>query len=138
MFFKINTDKKQIRTFGIGLAVFLCIFASIYLYKHGLTTAPKILYSIAPVIFLLSLLVPKILKPIYISITFLAQCIGWVMSKLILGIQYYLVFTPIALFFRIIRKDLLERKFDFQKKSYWYLKSDDKQQNTPESMEKQF
>jgi hypothetical protein len=137
MFFQINTDKKQIRTFGIGLAVFLCIFASIYLYKHGLTTAPKILFGIAPVIFLLSLLSPKILKPIYIPLTFIAHCIGWVMSKIILGIQYYLIFTPISLFFRVIGKDLLDREYDFQKKSYWYSKSDDAP-NTPESMEKQF
>ena len=137
MFFQINTDRKHIRTFGIGLAVILCIFASVSFYKHGFTTTPKILYGIALVIFPLSLISPRILMPIYIPLTFLAHCIGWVMSKLILGIQYYLIFTPIALFFRIIRKDLLDRKYDFQKKSYWYLKSQERQ-NTPESMEKQF
>jgi len=137
MFFKINTDKKQIRTFGIGLAVILCIFASIYLYKNGLTTAPKVLYCIAPVIFLLSLLAPRILKPIYIVITFLAQCIGWVMSKVILGIQYYLIFTPVALFFKIIRKDLLDRKCFGNSKSYWIERSKDKEAPL-DNMEKQF
>ena len=137
MFFKINTDKKQIRTFGIGLGVILCIFASIFLYKHGLTTAPKVLYCIAPVIFLLSFLSPGILKPIYITFSFLAHCIGWVMSKLILGIQYYILFTPIALFFRIIRKDLLDRNFETGKTSYWVAKAEENR-DPVENMEKQF
>ena len=59
--------------------------------------------------------------------------IGKVTSKIILFILFFLLFTPIALFFRVIGKDLLNKKIQKEKKSYWI-----KREVQPTSMKYQF
>jgi len=140
MFFQINTDKKQIRTFGFGLATILCILPTIHLLLKdegtGYTT-PLIFYSIAGLVFILSTFIPITLKPIYIPIMFFAHCLGWINTRLLLGVLFYFLFTPISLFFKIIRRDILDRKFEPDKKTYWFSKTQE-EQTSVESMEKQF
>ena len=40
----------------------------------------------------------------------LAFCLGWVNTRIILTLVYYLVVTPIGLMMRLLRKDLLNLK----------------------------
>lgn len=62
---------------------------------------------------------PAWLKGLFVGLTVLALPIGWVVSNLTLMGIYYLVFTPVALVFRLIGRDALERKLDRQAKTYW-------------------
>ena len=45
--------------------------------------------------------------------------IGWVVSHLALGIIYYGIFTPVALVFRLMGRDPLNRRLDRQASTYW-------------------
>ena len=45
--------------------------------------------------------------------------IGWVISHLLLGLIYYGMFTPLALFFRLVGRDALKLKIDRNAASYW-------------------
>lgn len=47
-----------------------------------------------------------------------AQALGWVNTRIILSLVYFLIFTPIALFFRLIGKDPMDRSFE-KRDSYW-------------------
>lgn len=47
-----------------------------------------------------------------------AHMLGWVNTRIILSIVYFLIFTPIALFFRFIGKDPMDRRFK-SVGSYW-------------------
>jgi len=42
-----------------------------------------------------------------------------VVSPVILGLIYFAVFTPVALFFAVSGRDALNRKFEPSKPSYW-------------------
>ena len=44
--------------------------------------------------------------------------IGWTVSKVVLGAMLYLVFTPVALLFRLMRRDALKLR-PRQAASYW-------------------
>jgi hypothetical protein len=134
--FKIDTDKKQIKTFGIGLCVILCIFATICIFKHSYTKS-IVLFSIGGVSLLISLINPIALKPVYVPCMFFAHCLGWVNTRLLLGIIYYFIFTPVSFFFKITGKDMLDQKLDLKKISYWSDRSE-KVHPEPDSMEKQF
>jgi hypothetical protein len=137
MSFHINTDKKQIKTFGIGLSVLLIIAAVLNLvYKHNLKTG-IILSAISALILVFSFLISHVLKPIYIPIMFVGQCIGWVNTRLLLGLIFYLIFTPIAVFFRIINKDILDKKIDPAKDSHWFSRIG-KKSDPIKDFEKQF
>jgi hypothetical protein len=45
--------------------------------------------------------------------------IGWTMSHLLLAVTYFGVLTPVALFFRLVGRDALCRRFDRAASSYW-------------------
>lgn len=47
-----------------------------------------------------------------------AHALGWVNTRIILTVVYLLVFTPVALIFKLIGKDPMERRFD-EVDSYW-------------------
>jgi hypothetical protein len=42
-----------------------------------------------------------------------------VVSPIILGAIFFVVFTPVALYFRLTGRDALRRRFDRDAKSYW-------------------
>lgn len=47
-----------------------------------------------------------------------AHALGWVNTRIILTVVYLLIFTPVALIFKVIGKDPMERKFE-EVNSYW-------------------
>lgn len=67
-------------------------------------------------------MLPSVLKPLYISWMKLTSLLGWINTRLILILVFYLVFAPIGLLLRLFRIDILELKPDTQKRSYWKRK----------------
>lgn len=65
---------------------------------------------------------PQSLKPVFIGACLIGLPIGMVMSQLILIVIYFGVFTPVALLFRLIGRDALERRFAPARVSYWQPK----------------
>ena len=47
-----------------------------------------------------------------------AHALGWVNTRVILTVVYLLIFTPVALIFKVIGKDPMERKIE-KVNSYW-------------------
>jgi hypothetical protein len=96
--------------------------------------------------------------PVYLSIsalcTFLAQFfsdvlapanriwtkLGWLLAKvvnpIVMGLIFFVIFTPIAVLLRARGKDLLRLKFDRNASSYWINR--DPPGPAPESMKEQF
>lgn len=68
---------------------------------------------------LLGLLRPGWLRWIFVSWTVLAFPIGWTISLVMLAVMYYGLFTPIALAFRLIGRDALQRTRKPATESYW-------------------
>lgn len=60
----------------------------------------------------------KLLKAFYKSWMKFAHALGWVNTRIILTVVYLLVFTPVALIFKVIGKDPMERKIE-KGNSYW-------------------
>lgn len=115
---KIRDEKRDIRNFGIGLAIILGAIGSYQLYK-GQWDIALWFYAAVGIVLILSLFAPSVIKPLYKVMTIVGHKIGWVNTRLLLGILYYLLFTPIAVVFRLIGKDPLDRKIEVEKNSYW-------------------
>ncbi|MFA5144382.1 MAG: SxtJ family membrane protein [Candidatus Omnitrophota bacterium] len=131
---KIKTDKNILRNFGLIMA--LC-FAGITLIlflrdKHSL-----ILTGVVSLFFLLlTLCAPALLKYFYIPWMKLAFVLSWLNTRLLLCFIFYFIFSPIGLIMRLFRVDLLERKFDRSRGSYW--KPKENKQFLPADYERQF
>jgi len=119
---KLNLDKKGLKKFGITMGVaFLVIGGLIYFKRHHL---PLSISFISFAFFGLALFIPLILKPIYIIWMRLAFVLSWINTRLILCIIFYLLFTLTGLAMRLFGKDLLDRKIEKARDSYWKKRED--------------
>ncbi len=113
----INSDKNQLRQFGLSVGGVLTALGAI-LFWYGSENA---LYLIAGggLLLLSGLLVPQILFPLQkVWMTF-AVIMGWVMTRVILAVLYYVVLTAIGLIARLTGKQFLELKWDCNQHTYW-------------------
>ena len=63
---------------------------------------------------------PKALKPLFVGMMLLAFPIGLVVSAVALRLVYYGLFTPMALWFKLIGRDsMCRRTLDLDVTSYW-------------------
>ena len=115
-----NPSRKKLRDFGV-IAIVASIILSLVLYffKHLAIQWTLIIIGAGLFIFVTSLISLKLTRLIYLGLTFLTYPIGFVVSYLVMGIFYFLVITPVGLIFKLIGKDPLHRKFDYETKSYW-------------------
>jgi hypothetical protein len=79
--------------------------------------------TLAVVIGLPGLIQPSIVRPVYVGAMILTFPIGWTVSKLILACMFYGIFTPMALWFRLIGRDSLSRRHRPELETYWSPKS---------------
>ncbi len=116
---KIRDEKKDIRNFGIILALILMAMGSYRLYYKGQWDIAFGFYVMGGIVLSLSLFAPSIIKPLYNAMMKIAHAIGWVNTRFILGIVFYLLFTPIAFALKLFGKDPLDRKIEAGRGSYW-------------------
>lgn len=76
------------------------------------------LWTIVAIYALLSLAVPRLAYPVYVVLTIATFPIGWVVSRVMVALLFYLVLTPIAIVQRIFRRDVLRLRKP-QTDSYW-------------------
>jgi hypothetical protein len=81
------------------------------------------------------LLFPPILKPAEKFANIISKLIGWIAVNIILTLIYFLLITPIALWFRIKGRDRLNLKYPDDAKSFWHKRSPEEQMP---SCEKQY
>ena len=130
----IQNTKSDFRKFGITIGVFLMVFAG-FLFWRGKESYEILLIS-GLVLCILGLTIPAALKPIYWGWMVFSAILGWIMTRVILSLLFYVVITPIGLFSRSFGNQFLELKWDKSKESYWNTRAP-KQQNN-DSYESQF
>ena len=127
-------DKIEWRKFGIALAVLLFIISAVQYFKQ------IELYSYflaASVLFLLSALaLPILIKPVFILFSYIGFAMGWLVTRVILFILFYLFITPISILARKFGNRFLDLRFDRTKESYWLPVKENR--NNRENFEKQF
>ena len=113
----IKSGKKELQKFGltIGIAVFI-LGCLIFWFEKDYY---KYLFIVSGAFIILGVFVPLLLKPVQKAWMTLAIAIGWIVSRVILVILFYIVITPIGLFLRITGKDLLDIKFKKDEESNW-------------------
>lgn len=126
---KLDVSTKSLRKFGLVVGgVFLLVFLWFYFQVSDLYYSYIFLFIATPLI-ILGLLIPNSLKYIYKVWMGIAFAIGWVVSRIILFVLFYLVIMPIGLVARLFGKDFLNIKLNKKEESYWHYTKDDKQDN---------
>jgi len=61
---------------------------------------------------------PGVLRPFYYVWMKLGHVLGWINTRIILGLVFFILFAPIALLLRLFGKDPLQRGLDHEAESY--------------------
>lgn len=113
----IDLSKESLRKFGRVMFLCLTSIGLILFIKHK--PAFKILWFLGILFLAAAQIYPLSLKYIYRFWMHLGIAIGWINSRIILFIIYYLVITPIGLLAKLFGKDFLSLKIEENKRSYW-------------------
>jgi hypothetical protein len=119
------------RSFGIVFFIAFVIYGIWPLISYDSIRYWSLFISL--IFLFLGLLNSKILTPLNILWSKLGIILGSIIAPIVMCLVFFAVVTPIGLFMRIINKDLLSKKYNKEKKTYWI-----KRDKTIGSMKKQF
>ena len=138
----LKPDKSALRTFSlVGCGVFTLILVTLHFWSRVVFipvsaewAGPlfQVFRGLSIYCAVCGVFVPKLALPLYWLLTLVGAPIGFVASHLVMGIIFYLVITPIALIFKLIGRDSMNRKFDPQASTYWIKRK------PPENMKRYF
>jgi hypothetical protein len=107
------------KSFGITFAVvFGLIAAWLYWRKH--VPIYSVLAAAAAVFFLAAgYLTPQVLRPINLVWLKFGLLLHKIVNPIVMGLLFYVVFTPMGVIMRLLGKDLLSLKQNKAASSYW-------------------
>ena len=108
------------RSFGIVFFIVFLLIATYPLLKGNDVRVWSLLISFGFLI--LGLMNSKILSPLNKLWFKFGLILGKIISPLIMGIIFFVVVTPIGVVMRVLKKDLLNLKYN-QKETYWIKKT---------------
>lgn len=114
----VNTSDRVLRQFAGLWLLFLGSVACYQQLVHERTNVALICAGLA-VLGPLGVIWPRIIRPVFVTLMAITYPIGWVVSHILLGLLFYGVFTPVALFFRLIGRDALGRQRSASQATYW-------------------
>jgi hypothetical protein len=100
---------RVLRQFAAAWLVFGLGWATAQWFRNH-HNAAIILAVVAVTIGGVGLIVPRAVRWLFIAAMIVAFPIGWVVSQLALALMFYGIITPLALFFRLRGRDVLQRK----------------------------
>ena len=131
----INSDIKLPSNHKFGyFFTFIFLIASIYFFFREINIVFYVLGTFSMVVFLVTLFKAEILRPLNKLWMSFGLFLGMIVSPIVMGFIFFIIFTPIGILMRFFGRDELLLKFK-TKPSYWTKRNDDIQSN---SFRKQF
>ena len=131
---QIDTSTIAVRKTGITIGIVLLLL-SLLLWWFGKATF--LYFLIGGCIFIiLTLIAIPVLRPFHIAWMILALLMGFVMSRFILTILFYVILTPVGMIAKIVGKKFMPLSFDKKAATYWEKRTNTIKQ--PVDYERQF
>jgi hypothetical protein len=113
----VRSGPSDLRKFGITMAVGLGILGAIFLWRGK--GEPMVFFGLAALFLVLGLALPVVLRPVQRAWMAFAIVLGWVMTRVILVVLFFVGVTPVALIARLVGKRFLALGFEPDRSSYW-------------------
>lgn len=111
-------DKRELRRFGVTIACIASVlFGGLLPWLFG-QSFPLWPWVVAGILLGWALILPKSLYPLYRAWMAIGNVLGWINSRIILGLIFYLMILPIGLITRLFGRDPMHRRFDKNASSY--------------------
>jgi len=116
----IKGDKSDWRKFGITMGIILAVMGFYLLWKGK--NYVEYVFPLAAAFFILGLVIPYALKPVYKAWMVMSVIMGFIMTRVIMVFIFYMIVTPVGFVASIIGKNFLDMKIDKTAKSYWMVR----------------
>lgn len=116
---KWTPTTRDLRIFGVIWLVFFGLVAAWMLSRGSTMIWVSAAAGVAVTGGVLGMLLPELLRPVYLLWMTLAFPIGWLVSHLILGFVYFGLLLPIGLLLRMVGHDPLRRKDKGVAETHW-------------------
>jgi hypothetical protein len=127
-------DKKGLRDFGlITGGLFVALFGLLFPWLFSLDI-PIWPFNLAGVLWILALLIPQALKPIYTVWMSFALILGWINTRIILALVFYIIITPMRLIMLLLAGKTFSQKKPKRSKTFRNIS----EVRSPKHMEKPF
>jgi len=131
---EISVDNRQARNTALIVAGVFSLLAAWNFYRHRLTVV-AILGGIAAVLLIIGLLVPPAARAFHAAWMKFAAILGYLNSRVLLFLLFYLVITPYGWIGKLFGRDPLNRRAA-GRDSYWVPRKHSRQ--TKEQFERSF
>jgi cytochrome c oxidase subunit IV len=128
---KSNVKISTNRNFGLVFFIFFLIIGFWPLINMQEVRTWSLLLAIPFLI--LGLINSKLLTPLNLLWSRLGILLGSIIAPIVMAFVFFLVVTPTSFFMKLLGKDLLNKKYNKNEKSYWI-----KRKNLKSSMRNQF
>jgi hypothetical protein len=118
----IRSTRSELRKFGLAVGLVISGIGGILFFTKGFQTSAYFL-AVGVTLILLGLSLPAILLPVQKIWMTLAVVLGWIMTRVILSLLFFLIVTPIGLLTRVFGGSFLEVKWRETRNSYWNHRS---------------
>jgi hypothetical protein len=122
----LDVTRPALRRFGLAVGGVFLALAAVSAWRHGGALGPVAwgLVAAGGGLVGLGLVAPAALRPVYRAWMTGALVMGFVMTRVILTAAFVLVFVPVGLLFRLLRRDVLHQRPDPSAPTYWIRRTD--------------
>jgi hypothetical protein len=117
--FDKNPSPTILRWFGLIQSAALAVIGGMVWWRFHAPTVAYVIWGVAAAFFLAYYAIPPLRRSLYLGAMYVTFPLGFVLSHVVLGLIYYVIFTGIGLMLRICGYDPLQRRLDRSAKTYW-------------------
>lgn len=126
-----SIKRKDLKIF---VYIWICIFLIIGIYPIVNYEKVKFVFiGISILLYIISIINLNVFTKFYNIWMKIGEFLGKISSSIIMFFLFFGIYTPISLVLKIFSKDLLKKKIDKDKSTYWI-----KRDTQPQSMKNQF
>ena len=111
-------DRQELRKFGFVFATGMVLIFGLFFPWVLERPSPSWPWIIAAVSAGTALVLPLALKPVFIVWMKIGHVLGWINTRIILGVVFFAIFAPVALLLRLLGKDAMHRQLDATTTTY--------------------
>lgn len=107
-----NPDRKELRSFAVAMLIGFAALGLLTAWRErGVETPSLVLWTVGAVLATASQ-IPGLGRLAYLAVYIPSSLIGFVVSRVLLTLVFFVVFMPIGLLLRLAGKDLLSLRPD--------------------------
>jgi len=114
-----TSSKAEQRKFGIVIGMIILALGLFRWWHHDFEHIPYILFPLGGTLFLLGIVAPRVLQPVFVLWMKFAIAVNWLMTRVVLALAFYLIITPVRVLVSVFSEDPLKRKWLPEAETYW-------------------